>query len=147
MQTAFTTRDTRPLDGSGLVAATASFGDEAWQDLRLRFVPGLAVRQVGHDCMELWHLLGDEADLRAARALPPLSEAQGCVVWREGLRATFTMIDAAEARALEAMIEDASYDAACDILIAAMEEERALSFAGAMLARWIANGWVGAIAP
>jgi hypothetical protein len=145
MQAAFTAHDTPPLDGPGLVAATASFDDEAWQDLRLDFVPGLAVRQVRHDCTTLWHLLADEENLPAARDLPPLAEAQGCVVWREGLHATFTTIETTETEALQAMVNGGSYGAACDLLITAMGEEQALTCAGVMLARWLGHGWIAAL--
>ncbi|MCJ2185639.1 HvfC/BufC N-terminal domain-containing protein [Novosphingobium beihaiensis] len=145
MQDAFTARDTGPLDGAGLVTATASFGDRDWQDMRFAFVPGLAVRLVRHDCLTLWQWLGDSAcgqEIAAARDLSPLPETEGCVVWREGLRSTFTMTSAAEAQALTAMADGAGYGAACDLLTSLLGEEQALQMAGEMLARWLANGWI-----
>lgn len=145
MQSAFTAADVTPLDGPGLVTATQSFDDRAWQDLRLRFVPGLGLRQMHHDCRTLWNLLGDEPDIAAARDLGPLPEPQGGVVWREGLRSTFAVIGLAEMQALALMAEGASYGAACDHLVSLLGEAHALELAGAMLARWLASGWIAAV--
>lgn len=147
MLEAFVARDASPLDGRGLAAATESFDDAAWQALRLCFMPGLAVRQVHHDCLDLWRRLavnqGD--DVAAARTVPAFPEAKGCVVWREGLRPVFAMIDGAEARALRMMLEGASFGAAGEMLISMMGEARALPVAGGMLANWIRNGWVESV--
>ncbi|WP_067734382.1 HvfC/BufC N-terminal domain-containing protein [Novosphingobium naphthalenivorans] len=145
MQAAFTARDTVPLDASGLIAATASFGDQDWQDLRIAFVPGLAVRLVRHDGAALWPLLGNDNGIAAARALPLMPEARGCVVWREGLRPTFTMIDAAEAQALALMESGASYGAACELLAGLLGDKQAVPLAGEMLARWLARGWIASV--
>jgi len=145
MQSAFTAADITPLDGPGMVTATQSFDDRAWQDLRLRFVPGLRFRQVHHDCRALWELLGEEPNIAAARDLAPLAESQGCVVWREGMRATFTLIGLAEMQALALMMDGASYGAACDHLVSLLGEAAALELAGAMLARWLFSGWIAAV--
>lgn len=111
----------------------------------MRFVPGLRFRQVHHDCRALWELLGEDPNIAAARDLAPLAESQGCVVWREGMRATFTLIGLAEMQALALMMEDASYGAACDHLVSLLGEAAALELAGAMLARWLSSGWIAAV--
>ncbi|MCJ2179139.1 DNA-binding domain-containing protein [Novosphingobium album (ex Hu et al. 2023)] len=142
MQVAFTAADADTLDRPALTAATAAFGAQAWQDLRLAFVPGLAVRLVEHDCLRLWPLLGGDESIDAARELAPLSEAQGCIVWRGGLCSTFTMVSAPEARALAAMQTGANYADACELLVHLLGEEPALQLAGTMLARWLDQGWI-----
>lgn len=145
MQAAFTARDAVPFDGTAMVAATAAFDDRAWQDLRLAFMPGLAVRRVRHNASALWNRLGEDAgdeDIALARSLPALPEMRGCVIWREGLKATFTTVNAAEAQALTAMKAGTGYGAACDMLTDLLGEEQALRMAGEMLARWLAHGWI-----
>ena len=143
MRVAFTVSEAAPLDGRGMLAATASFNDEGWQNLRLRFVPGLDARLVQHDIPALWRLL--EEDIPAARNLAPLRDARGCVVWREGLRPTFTAMGTAETEALIMMKDGATYGAACDQLIGQLGEQPALALAGEMLAYWLASGWIEAI--
>ena len=67
------------------------------------------------------------------------------IVWREGERPVFIAVDAAEGRALEAMIAGATYGEACDQLV---EEAgpQAVEMAGTMLRRWLSEGMVERIA-
>ncbi|WP_052223495.1 HvfC/BufC N-terminal domain-containing protein [Novosphingobium malaysiense] len=145
MQNAFSARDMSPLDASGFSNVSAQFADEDWHDMRLDFVPALALRQVNHDCRTLWRALAQERANAAVPSSPLLPEPAGCAVWREGLRATFTMLDGAEARALAMMIDGAGYGAACELLVALMGEEQALSVASAMLGRWLSHGWIASV--
>lgn len=146
MQEAFVARDAQSLDGLAFTAATAGFDDADWGDLRLQFVPGIAVGHVRHDWPTLWQLLDDDGDVASARTLPPSSQPQGCVVWRADLRPVFALVDSASLEALELIIGRGSYGEACDRMVGRLGEERALQLAGEMLIRWVTNGWIEAIA-
>ena len=143
MHRAFVARDTQPLDPAGFAAASAGFGEAEWNTLRLRFVDGLAVATVRHDLKALWQSLGED---RTGPVIEPLGEQACAVVWREAERPVFILVPAAEGAALEAMLDGASYDDACALLIELLGEEDAIPAAGSMLSRWLSEGLVETLA-
>ncbi len=136
MHRAFVARDTAALDGAGFAATTASYGDADWAGLRLRFVPGIALRTLRHDVKRLWS--DGETHL--------LEEAACCIVWREGERPVFQQVPLPEGEALSAMVQGASFAEACELLSGLLGEDEAPAAAGAMLARWLAEGLVETLA-
>lgn len=144
----FTSRNVTPLDAAGFERATEGFAEDDWGALQLEFLPGLAQAEVRHDVLALWNTLGtDQFD----REVVKLELARSCIVWREGERPVFQLVDPAEGAALAAMMAGASYEQACAILAqdAASDEEieRAAMQAGAMLGRWLNDGLIAGVKP
>lgn len=142
MHRIFVARDARPIDLAGFAASTAGYGERDWAGLRLRFMPGIALRGVRYDLERLWSSLGD-TDGRAAVAL--LDQPAHAVVWREGERPVFALLSGHEGAALAAMRDGASYGEACELLVETLGEEEAIAAAGAMLGRWLYEGLVEAL--
>ena len=136
MHLAFVARDAVPLGMADFAAASTTFGEGEWAGLRLRFVPGLALRTVAFDLKVLW----------TAGEARPLAQPACCIVWREGERPAFLLLEAAEGAALEAMREGASFGEACALLTDLLGEEQAIAAAGTMLGRWLAEGLVEGLA-
>lgn len=143
MHRVFVARDVTPLGMSDFAAATAAFSEQDWAGLRLSFVPGLGMRTVHHDLKALWSSLSKN-ELRAD--IRPLPLAMCAVVWREGERPVFILIQEEEGDALSAMMQDATYGEACEMLVNRMGEEQAITLAGAMLGRWLSEGLVAGAA-
>lgn len=142
MLEAFTARDAGSLDGAAFAAATAEFGDEDWSNLKLTFLPGSEARMVGHDMRAIWRALGEDELVRPDFNL---AAPQGCLVWREGERPTFLMIETDEVDAFQAMQRGACYSEICDRLAEEQGLECAVMRAGAMLGRWLNEGLVVAL--
>lgn len=137
--------DSQPVTAAEFADASAGFDDAKWLSLALTFQPRAAARPVGHDLTSLWTSLSAEAseiDLRA------FEEEQGCLVWREGERPTFTMIEADAARAFTAMQSGARYGDLITLLAGEQPDDDALQAAagraGAMLGGWLSEGLVSA---
>lgn len=142
MHLAFVARDAEPLSSETFLAQVIGYGEGDWTDLKLDFVPSLALSEVTHDLKSLWSSLSNEAP---APRIIDLAETAMCLVWREGERPVFTTVPLAEGRALSAMLSGATYGEACDMLLAS-EGSAAIEMAGTMLRRWLYEGMVEAIA-
>lgn len=144
-----TASDTEPLTPQAFAAASAEFGDAEWSGLRLEFQPRAAARLVHHDLQAMWRALGKEGEPIAA---PRLKEPQSCLVWREGERPTFLLVEADHAAAFAAMQEGARYAEMIGALLGAVDApapdkvEAAAMRAGAMLGLWLREGIVTGIA-
>lgn len=140
-----TAPDAPLLDAASFAAATQGFGDDDWLDLRLTFQPRSTARKVSHDLAALWNALEEGAEGPAATALPA---PRGCIVWREGERPVFRMIDADAARAFTAMAVGATYGEVIALL--AGEDDTAVETAalraGQILGLWLAEGIITGIA-
>jgi len=128
-------------------AASAEFGDAEWLGLGLTFQSRATSRLVTHDLTALWKSLSDpEAD----RDLRGYEAEQGCLVWREGERPTFLMVEADSVRAFDAMQKGARYGDLIELLAGQDADETAIGEAaqraGAMLGMWLSEGLVTAIA-
>lgn len=146
MGQAFIAADAPPLSPQAFAEQTAGFGEQDWADLQLAFVPALDGASVRHDLAALWRALENDEVERFDAALAARS---GCVVWREGFRAVFKLVDLDEWRALEMMRAGGRFGALCARLSEGartpQEEERAAQRAGAMLAGWLAEGMIAAL--
>ncbi|MEL6878670.1 MAG: DNA-binding domain-containing protein [Pseudomonadota bacterium] len=138
-----TAPDSLPLDANGFGEATAQFGDDDWAGMKLVPQPRAASRVVAHDLTAIWTALGDG---EAAQGNIALNEPRGCLVWREGERPTFLMVDAEEAQAFAAVQDGASYGEVCILLAGENTGDEAIQNAamraGAMLGRWLNDGLI-----
>jgi len=135
--------DNEPLAPAGFGAATAEFGDEDWMGLQLEFQSRAAARLTNHNLTALWNAL-EEDDL--ARPDPRLPEPQGCIVWREGERPTFILVDQANSQAFAAMQGGASYGEVIALLAGEEPSEEAVQDAamraGSFLGNWLQESLV-----
>jgi hypothetical protein len=139
----FTAADAAPLTIEAFAGQTAGFAEEDWAALRFEFMPGLTVIETGYDLVQLWSAL----DAEGASADPILLDGPSAVViWREEERPVFVLRATWEGEALRAMQSGAPFGEACAGVVAALGEDDGAAEAGAMLARWLADGMVLAIA-
>lgn len=139
MHEAFTARDTAPLTHTQFAETCAGFAEDAWDGLQLVLMPDIRCLPAHHDLVRLWSSLGTddaEADLAA------LGSAHCAVVWRAGERPVFVLRPAWEGEALVGFRAGASFGAVCAAMIDTLGEEAAVAEAGAMLARWVGEGWI-----
>lgn len=143
MHLAFVARDAQALTPDGFASICAGFDEARWESLALKVMPSVHCLAARYDLARLWSSLGSE-ESEAGLAL--LYESQGAIVWREDERPVFVLRPAWEAQALERFQTGETFAQVCAAMIAVLGEETAVAEAGAMLARWIAEGWVEAVA-
>ena len=98
---------------------------------------------VSHDIPALWQAIGADEDAQPLRL-----DAPGyLLVWREGLKPVFRLIDETEGLALSAMLGGAGYGEMCAMLVDRIGEEAAIAQAGALLGRWLHDGVIASINP
>ncbi|GAA4642891.1 DNA-binding domain-containing protein [Pontixanthobacter gangjinensis] len=142
MHRCFVAADAVPVDAAGFGDAAALFQEEDWANMRLTFLPGTGQITVKHDIGKLWRCLAAEGEAATDFTLPnPLH----CVVWREGVKPVFMQVDEAEGLALAAMRDGGTYGEMCELLIAVLGEEQAITQAGAILGRWLHNGLIASL--
>ncbi|MEL7188040.1 MAG: DNA-binding domain-containing protein [Pseudomonadota bacterium] len=135
--------DSEAVQAAPFAEASVNFGDEDWTSLMLTFQPRSAARIVEHDLAGMWRMLDEEAEETAE--LGP-QQPRGVLVWREGERPTFLMVDPDNALAFSAMIEGANYGEVVGLL--AGEEPDADSIqaaamkAGEALGLWLNEGLI-----
>ncbi|MFN2098901.1 putative DNA-binding domain-containing protein [Altererythrobacter sp. MF3-039] len=142
MHRAFVAADHTALTLEEFAEQSSSFGEDDWVNLRLTIVPGLRFRTITQDCAGLWRALKNEESPPEQLAL---AEPAGLAVWREDLTPVFQSIDLSELGCLELIVKDGSYGDCCTRLVERLGEEEAIPFAGTMLGRWLANGWIAAL--
>jgi len=131
------------LDPAGFGELTAEFGDEDWMSLQLEFQPRATTQLVRHNLTGLWNALEEDG---LERPDPRLPDPQGCLVWREGERPTFTLVDPANADSLTAMQSGASYGEVIELLAGSDPSEEAVQDAamraGSFLGNWLQEGLI-----
>jgi hypothetical protein len=146
MQLAATAPDIAPMDAGGFAEATAGFDDAQWMGLRLNFLPRATARETETDLKALWNALTDEGQ---EMPVPCLPEPAGVLIWREGERPTFLMVDADTARAFAAMQGGASYGEAIMLLAGDDPDDGAVQDAamraGQMLGLWLNEGIIAGL--
>ncbi len=139
-----------PMDPAAFGAATAEFGDEDWGELRLAMQPRASSRVVSYNLTLLWKTLGEQA---RERCDPRLTEPQTCLVWREGERPTFILVEADHADAFTAMQKGATYGELIELLLGDNPDpspetiQNAAMRSGAMLGRWLQEGMITGLNP
>lgn len=142
MGQAFTATNAQPMALDAFAQQSAGLTEQGWADLRLGFLPGLAVLETGFDLVKLWSALAPD---QGPAEPVSLDQRQAVIVWREGERPVFVLRAKWEGDALAAMLGGASFGEACALIVAALGEEDGAAEAGAMLARWLADGIVASI--
>jgi hypothetical protein len=146
MHTCFVSADAEALDATAFTSATAAYSENDWETLRLRFVPGTQVAAVQNDLSRLWTHLTDTSDSAQTPIGDITSTVPGtCVVWRQGLRPVFALVDAKEGMTLECLLAGDTYGEACAKLAELIGGDAAVTEAGAMLGRWIHQGMVAGV--
>ena len=111
--------------------------------MRLTFLPGTRSLALAHDLRAIWRALGEEELVRPEFVL---NQPGGCLIWREGERPTFQMVDLDEIQGFELMQQGAAYGDACMTIAGEGDPSDAAMRAGAMLGRWLNEGMIAAIA-
>jgi len=135
--------DAPPITPADFAEASARFGDAQWLSLILTFAPRAKAAEVAHDLAALWTSLDGEA---AQLAPAVIAQRGGCLVWREGERATFVMVSAENACAFAAMQAGARYGDLIGLIAGDDPDDRTIAAAagaaGQMLGLWLAHGLV-----
>jgi len=144
MHLAYTARDDAGMDVAAFAEATASFGEDDWQGLRLAFSPSLHLRVTGTDCAALWQALARDD---SPQVMPVLDAPHCCLVWREGFDPVFRMTPHGEGLCLAMMREGGTFGEVCELLARNRPPEDAANSAGAMLGQWLAAGLILSTSP
>ena len=144
----FSAPDNVPLDAASFAQATSGFTEFDWGAMRLTVQPGSVARELNHDLSAVWNTSESKGHARPAITL---DRTAGCLVWREGERPTFTLVEADHAAAFAAIQSGASYGELIGMLIGDDPDpsgeaiRNAAMRAGAMLGRWLNEGLVAAL--
>lgn len=142
MHRAFTAANGEPLTVAGFAAATAGFGAEEWNELRLDLMPGTALRPVAYDLVKLWETL---AEPPKASDVEKLREPQWVLLWREGERPVFVLVPDQDGRALANLQRGGTFGGICATLSDSVDPANVAAAAGAMLLNWLELGVVRSI--
>jgi hypothetical protein len=131
----------RAFDGPDAAAMTladlAALGAGDWEGLRLALVPTAERIALQHNTLAIWHALDrDEAPPPAQRLPEPLP----VLVWRRELSPHFRSLGAAEAAAIDALLEGASFGDVCAAHALCHPDADVAAETGAWLRRWIDEG-------
>jgi hypothetical protein len=137
--------DEVPVSPHDFATASADFGDEEWLRLGFTFQTRARARLVTHDLTALWQSLGGP---EAGIDLRGYETPQGCLVWREGERPAFLMVEAETAHGFDLVQKGARYGDLIEMIAGRSADEAAITAAaqkvGAMLGLWLAEGIVTA---
>jgi len=136
----FDAADAEPL----AVAALARVAPADWPGLRFTFHPSVRRVALSWNAPQVWKALtegGERPELRVA------AEPVEWLAWRQDLRNYFRSLEPAEAGALDAARQGASFGELCERLAATCGAERTAAEAAALLARWLGDGLIVAAAP
>ncbi|WP_284126547.1 DNA-binding domain-containing protein [Parerythrobacter aestuarii] len=142
MHRAFVAADRESISAREFAAQTTGFTEEDWAELRLRFLPGLALRAVNHDVGVLWNSLADQPNGTADFML---AQPRMLLVWREQLRPTFALLDPLDGEALTFALGGACFGELCVLLVVRLGEEAGVARAGALLGHWLGEGLVACL--
>jgi len=128
---AFDAPDVEPLGKADLHAIAPN----DWATIRLSPIPALSVVACEWPVHDVW------ADPAGNRPEPSPTILR---VWRQGHRVFHARVDDLEAAALERLLAGEPFAHVCDVF-GGLSPEEAASRAGALLARWLEDGILGAI--
>ena len=145
-----TAPESQKMSAEDFSAQVAEFGDEEWGALRLQFQPRSAARLVEGNLEQLWIAISQGAE---ERPNPRLETRATCLVWREGERPTFTLVEPDHADAFATMQEGGTY---ADMIGAVLGDnpqatdqdvQDAAMRAGGILGRWLQEGLITGLNP
>ena len=129
-------------DAEPLAAEALDVAD--WETAVIRAVPSLLVLPIATNADAIWQAL-------ATCEIPPGAEmaARGTalLVWRQGLEPVFRRAEAHERDVLAWSAAGQGFAAVCEQLAASLGEEAAITTAGTLLGRWLAEGMIAAVSP
>lgn len=137
MHRAFTAADSTPMTGADFAAATADYGADEWDELRLELIPGTTLQPVTHDLVRLWDSL---ANPQISPLLENLLETKWVLVWREGEQTVFALVFDEEGRSLTEIQRGATFGSVCAAILSNDETADPAAKAGAMLFKWLRLG-------
>jgi hypothetical protein len=129
---AFDAPDAVPLRAADL----AAIAPEDWPGLRFTVVSSLGVVDASWRVHDVW----------AVPAEHPAAASTRLRVWRQDFSIFHTPMDPVEADALQALVAGASFADVCEAVAAHVAADEAAVEAGALLARWIEDGLLAALA-
>ncbi len=133
----------RDAPGIGL-EAMAALHPQDWPRLRFRFAPHVRRLAASHGGPEVWLALNAGEDPTAAAAEGKADPSAQWLVWRQGEKANFRMLDAPEAWAFDEAASGADFEGLCEGLLSWSSPETAASQAASFLHNWITAGIVAA---
>lgn len=130
---AFVAPDADPVDAAALAAVD-------WDTAVITPVPSLRQIMVGSNADALWLALAADEPAPDAEAAPGL-----VLVWRQGFEPVMRRADADEARMLRAVADGQGFGAICAGFAEVGDPAEAVTRAGTVLGRWLAEGLIAAI--
>jgi hypothetical protein len=143
MTEVFDAADAEPLD----IAALAQIEPHRWAELRFAFHPSVRRLALHWNVPQIWKSITDVAE-RPRDERPQASvqrEATPWVMWRQVLTTRYRSLDVAEASALDAARDDATFGEICVVLSQHLGAEETPAHAAALLKHWIESGLITAI--
>jgi hypothetical protein len=138
LATTFDSVDATPIEN----AALAGIEPDRWWTLRFDLHPSLHQLRLQTNAPAIYKALADEAE-------PPeptvLEAEQDWVVWRHELTSRFRSTVVSEARVLQLVRADATFEDLCEALCEWYGEEEVPAQAATLLKSWVANGWIIAV--
>lgn len=133
---AFVGPDVEPVSASTLAAIE-------WERAVLQLTPTLQLEYVTTSSPAIWTALSAGETPPQVEQLPAHAAV---IVWRQGLTSCFRVLDAEEHRALQHARSGATFGSLCALLVAATGETNGVTTAGELLARWLRDGLIIAVA-
>lgn len=135
---AFDAADATPIEATVL----AGIEPERWWTLRFDLHPSLHVLALSTNASAIYKAMANETD-------PPepveLDAVQHWLLWRRDLTTHFRSAPAGEARALQLVRDDATFEDLCEALCEWYPEEEVPAHAAALLQGWVAEGLIIAV--
>jgi hypothetical protein len=113
-----------------------------WETAVIRAVPSLLVMLISTNADAIWQALATE------EAPPPAEMAErgtALLVWRQGLEPVFRRAEAHERDVLAWSAAGEGFAAVCARLADTLGEEAAVTTAGTLLGRWLAEGMIATV--
>lgn len=142
MHQAFVAGDAASLAMADFAQASAGFSEDDWGALAFDVVPGACLLRVRHDVGALWNALKDE-DFTAPEI--GLASPHALLVWREGLRPVFRLMDEGDGAALALALAGGNFGDICAALVERLGPEEGVARAGALLGQWLADGLIAGL--
>lgn len=127
-------------DAEALRADALAVAD--WETAVIRTVPSLLVLPVTTNADAIWQALATGETPPPAQAVP---RGGALLVWRQGLEPVFRRAEAHEREVLAWSAAGEGFAAICARLADALGEEAAVTTAGTLLGRWLAEGMVAEV--
>lgn len=127
-------------DAEALEPAALAVAD--WEIAVIRAVPSLLVLPITTNADAIWQAL-------ATGEAPPAAEmtesGMALLVWRQGLEPVFRRAEAHERDVLAWSAAGEGFAAVCERLAATLGEDTAVTTAGTLLGRWLAEGMIAEV--